>query len=88
MRVLILLCPLLFLTACDSTRVIEKPVVHTVTETVWREIPADLTLPCAKAEIPPEATYGDVIALWSEDRASIDACNGKLAGIDSLGDTP
>ena len=76
----------LCLTACDRTRVVEKPVIHEVVRTEWREIPADLTTRCDKAQIPEQATYGKLIELWSEDRANIDVCNGKLAGIESLGE--
>ena len=85
-HVLIPSCLLLCCVACGTERVIEKPVIHEVVRTEWREIPSDLTLPCPKAEIGPEMTYGAALEAWSEDRAAIDACNGKLAGIESLGE--
>lgn len=74
-----------FLTSCDRVRIVEKPVIHEVVKVEWRDVPADLTQPCDKAEIPPQMTYGEALEGWAKDRASIDACNGKLAGIESLG---
>jgi hypothetical protein len=73
------------LTACGTERVVEKPVIVEVVKTEWREVPADLTARCAKSEIPEAMTYGEALESWAKDRASIDACNGKLAGIESLG---
>lgn len=84
-RVLILTCLPLFLTACATETVVEKPVVVPVVETKWRAIPSDLTRRCPKSVIPATATYGEVIELWSKDRAAIDTCNGRLAGVESLG---
>lgn len=85
-RVLIPLCLTLSLTACGTERVVEKPVIVEVVKTEWRSIPADLTEQCPKVTIPDGLTFGQAIELWAEDRAAIDACNGKLAGIKSLGD--
>ena len=85
-RLLLLGIIISIITACTPERVIEKPVVQTVVETRWREVPAELTKPCPKAEIVDEMTYGEAIEAWSRDRAAIDVCNGKLAGIESLGD--
>ena len=75
----------LCLTACGTERVVEKPVVVEVVKTEWRAVPDDLTAPCAKTEIQVGMTYGEAIESWAKDRASIDACNGKLKGIRSLG---
>ena len=80
----ILLCLLLFLTACATDRVAEKPVVVHTTETKWREIPSDLTVEHPKQAIPADLTYGEALEAWSRDRASIDKLNGQLTGIKSL----
>jgi hypothetical protein len=76
---------LLLLTACGTERVVERPVIHEVVRVEWREIPADLTARCPKSEIPDSLTFGQAVELWAEDRAAIEQCNGKLAGIESLG---
>ena len=85
-NVSILLCLTLFFAACGTERVVEKPVIHEVVRVEWREIPSDLTAPCGKSEIPADLTFGQAIELWADDRAQIDTCNGRLAGIESLGD--
>lgn len=65
----------------------EKPIIHEVVNVQWREIPADLTLPCPKQVIVAGMTYGEAIEAWSRDRTAIDTCNGRLAGIATLGET-
>ena len=88
MRVLILLCLPLCLTACGTERIVEKPVVHEVIKTEWRSIPGDLTTECVKATINSDMTYGEALSAWAQDRASLDVCNGKLNGIKRLTDQP
>jgi len=84
---LIPLCLLPLLTACVTEKFVPVPEIVEVPGPVqWREIPADLVEPCDKAEIPETLTYGQAIELWADDRAQIDTCNGRLAGIESLGD--
>lgn len=83
---LIPLCLTLFLTACASERIVEKPVIHEVVKTEYRDVPSDLTTRCKKTEIPETMTYGEALEGWAADRAQIDVCNGRLAGIESLGD--
>ena len=86
MRVWGLMSLLLFLTACATERLVPVPEVVEVPGPIrYVEIPAQLTERCQKVEIPEQATYAEAIELWAEDRSSIDACNGKLAGIESLG---
>jgi hypothetical protein len=80
------LCLLLSLTACATEKFVPVPEIVEVPGPVqWREIPAGLTEPCEKTEIPDGMTYGQALEKWAEDRAAIDTCNGRLAGIDSLG---
>ena len=86
MRVLPLLCLLIFCQACAPTRVVTKPEVVTVTKTEWKPVPADLVKPENPAEIPNSVTYGDALALWAEDRRSLAIVNGRLKAIESLGD--
>lgn len=86
MRTVALVSPflLLFLTACGTERVVERPVIHEVVRTEWREVPIDLTASCDKQPIPDSMTYADVLESWAKDRSSLDRCNGKLTGIRSL----
>ncbi len=81
---LILLFLVPFLTSCARERIVEKPVLHEVVRTEYRDVPADLTVPCEKSEIPDTMTYGEAIEAWAKDRSAVDRCNGKLAGIKSL----
>ena len=83
---LTLLCLTLFLTACANERIVEKPVIHEVVRTEYRDVPSDLVRKCEKTEIPETMTYGEALEGWAADRAQIDVCNGRLAGIESLGD--
>lgn len=86
MRVWALLCPIALSVACGTERIVERPVIHEIVKTEWREVPADLLSRCDKTIIEDGMTYGEALEMWAKDRASIDACNGKLAGIKSLGD--
>ena len=79
----ILLLAALF-AGCGPTRVIEKPVIHEVIKTEWRNVPADLLAPCGKTEIMSDMTYGEAIEAWAQDRATVDACNGQIDAIRSL----
>ena len=83
-RASILLCLALFLTACATEKVVERPVVVHTTESKWREIPSDLTRTLPKQPIPQSLTYGEFIEVCSRDRATIDTLNGQLLGISSL----
>ncbi len=82
-----LLCLLFLSTACSTTeRVVLKPEIVEITETVYVDVPADLTTPIAKQERPDgDLTYGDAIGLWVMDRATVDKLNGQLKAIESLG---
>ena len=88
MRVLLLLLTPLFLTACATERVIEKPVpVPVPGPTQYVEVPPDLVTTREKTFIPASITYGEALELWSLDRAAIDKLNGQLLGIKSLSQT-
>ncbi len=88
MRALVLLCLLILSTACSTTeRVVLKPEIVEITDTVYIAVPADLTAPIAKQERPDgDLVYGGAIYLWSLDRATVDKLNGRLKAIESLGD--
>jgi len=73
-----------FVSGCGPTRVIEKPVIHTVTVTEFRNVPADLLTPCGKTIIMDIITYAEALEAWAADRATIDTCNGQIDGIRSL----
>ena len=75
---------LFFLTACGTERVIEKPVIHEVVRTEWRNVPADLLERCEKQAITEGMTYGEAIEAWAKDRSAIDVCNGRLTAIGTL----
>ena len=84
---LILLFLLLCLTACGTERVVLKPeIVEIAGPTKWVEIPDDLVMQEPLIAIPDGATYGDLIEILGLERASKIRLNGRLAGIDSLGD--
>jgi len=85
MRVLTLLFLLTLLTACGTTKIVEKPVpVPVPGPTQYIDVPAQLTLTRQKTPIPETITYGQALELWSKDRAIIDTLNGQLLGIKSL----
>ena len=82
---LILLFPMLFLTACGNTKIIEKPVPVPVEVVKYIEVPFDLTMKRNKVTLPDTLTYGEALELWSVDRATIDTLNGQLEAVESLG---
>ena len=86
MRALVLLYLSISLMACSTTeRVVLKPEIVEITNTVYVSVPADLTTPIAKQERPDvDLTYGDAINLWVLERATIDTLNGRLKAIESL----
>jgi len=85
MRVWILLSLLTLLTACGTTKVVEKPVpVPVPGPTQYIDVPADLVKTGKKQSIPDSITYGEALELWVKDRAIIDTLNGQLLGIKSL----
>lgn len=87
MRVSIVLCILIFLAACGTTRVVASPVPVEVPGPVqWQDVPAALLVLHQKATIPGELTYGEAMQLWSADRGIIDTLLGQLEGISSLND--
>lgn len=91
MRALLLLFLTIFLTACGTERVVEKPVVVEVPGPVeYVPVPGDLLIRHIKTTVPESLTYGEALQLWAEDRAIIDTQNGQLAAIEVLnnGDTP
>ena len=63
----------------------EKPVpVPGPTVIEYIDVPADLLVMHQKSTIPEAVTYGDVVLLWSLDRATIDILLGQLQAIESL----
>lgn len=85
MRVSIPLSLLCLLTACSQTEVIPDPVVVEVVRIERTPVPGELLVPIPKQGRPEgEVTFGDAVALWAEDRATIDALNGRLRAIASL----
>lgn len=84
MRVSILLCLLICLTACGTTKVVEKPVLVETVRTEFRAVPGDLLVIAHKTTIPETLTYGEAMLLWSADRAIIDVQNGQIEAIESL----
>lgn len=85
MRVCALSCLLTLSAACTAPKVITRTEVVTRDVIVYRDIPAHLTAPCEATYEPTGAvTYADVFVLWAKDRAALEACNGQLAGIESL----
>ncbi len=84
MRVSILFCLAVLLTACGGTRVIEKPVPVEVVRDVPIPIPDDLTRPCAKQDIPDGLTYGGALEAWVKDRACVDILNANMKAIETL----
>lgn len=83
-RVWILLSLTLFLTACGTDRVVQRPEVVRVVERVYIPVPEDLVQEIPKTSIEGVNTYGDALEAWANDRAIIDALNGQLRGIGSL----
>jgi hypothetical protein len=71
------------LTACGK-RIEIRPEIVEVEKIVYREVPQELLRPVPKKAIPETATYGELIEILSEDRASIDVLNGRLRAIGSL----
>jgi hypothetical protein len=84
MRAFLLPCLLIFATACSTERIVEKPVPYEVVRYETVPVPAELTSECEKRPIPEDLTYGEALALWAEDRASMDVCNGRLRAIRGL----
>lgn len=67
---------------CSGQRVIEKPIVVTVSGPVKHiEVPAELLVQHNKTTIPESLTYGEAMQLWGADRATIDTQNGQTQGI-------
>jgi hypothetical protein len=83
--VLILLFPMLLLTACAETKIIEKPVPVYIDRVEYIPVPYDLTIKRNKTAIPETLTYGEALELWSVDRATIETLNGQMEAVESLG---
>ena len=81
------MCLLSLSTACSTTeRVIRKAEIVEITDTVYVNVPADLTAPIPKQERPDgDVTFGDLIDLLGEERATVDELNGRLKAVESLG---
>ena len=75
----------LFLTACATERIVEKPVPVYIDRVEYVPVPADLTETRQKQAIPDGLTYAGALELWAKDRETIDVLNGTLMGISSLG---
>lgn len=84
MLVLMLICQLLWLTACATERIVEKPVPVEIVKTEYVPIPTDLLRVEPKQVVPEQLTYGQAIELWAEDRASLEKVNGRLKAVGSL----
>ncbi len=74
----------LLLSGCASERIVERPVPVPVETVKYIPVPADLLVPCQKASVPQGVTYGEALALWSRDRASVDTCAARLLAIRQL----
>lgn len=82
--VLTLLFLTLFLTACGSTKVVEKPVPVYIDRVEYIDVPYDLTIRRNKTTLPDTITYGEALELWAVDRATIDTLNGQMEAVESL----
>lgn len=80
-HVWILLSLPIFLTACTTERLVEVPVPVEIVRTETAAIPDDLTEPVEKAVVSESMTYGEALAAWADDRASVDVANAKLKAI-------
>ncbi len=85
--VLMLLFPLICLTACSTERVVIRTIP---VEVIVREriaVPAEHLVTIEPQARPAgSVTYGQAIELWSHDRASIGILNGQLDAIGALND--
>ena len=86
-HVLIPLCLILSLTACAKERVVLKPEIVEVVRVERIGVPADLTRQLDLQRIPDQATYGDLIGILAEERKTVQTLNGRLAAIESLGES-
>lgn len=85
MRCLALILAVLALTACGNVRpdppVVPK-IVHVTVEKIV-PVPARLTAPCEVYQIKAQ-TYGEAVAAANKRKASLDACNLRMAEIRAL----
>lgn len=68
MSALILLCPMMLLVSCESTKEVLIPVQSP-------PIPAHLTADCPQPSIPKEVDWGDFPQLLADAMNSIAKCN-------------
>ncbi len=86
MRALLLAFLAIFLTACATERVVEKPVIVEVPGPVeFIPVPGE-HLARQKITVPPSLTYGEALELFAEALTAIDKLNGQLAAIEVLND--
>ena len=84
MRVLILACLFVCLTACATPRVAVQPTIVEVVRVERVPVPNDLLVLHQPTTIPDELTYGELIQLWSADRGIIHILLGQIEAIRSL----
>ncbi|EPO2450621.1 Rz1-like lysis system protein LysC [Providencia rettgeri] len=68
MSALILLCPMLLLASCESTKEVPIPVQPP-------PIPVQLTADCPQPDIPENVDWGDMPKLLVDAMSSIAKCN-------------
>ncbi len=78
------LCLALSLTACGTTRVVEKPVPVEIVRTERVPVPADLLTPVPRETIPESLSFAQALELWQLDRESVEKLNGRLRAIQAL----
>lgn len=82
--ILLFLASLLTLYGCESTRIVEKPVLVEVVKFERVPVPDKHLVIHNKTTLPDSLTYAEAIQLWAEDRAIVDKQNGQLEAIGVL----
>lgn len=89
MRTLALTLAVLALTACGPVRP-DPPVVPKIVRVTVEKIvpvPASLTAPCEVYQVKAQ-TYGQAVEAANKRKASLEACNVRMAEIRALGQKP